>query len=284
MGPVWHRLPSPARAVVRSTHRTLRRLAVLPADALDAWRHPGRLLPPRALRFVGDGDFEAIGAEFLQHFVALGGLEPQHRVLDIGSGVGRMAVPLTRFLDSTARYDGFDIVRRGVAWCERRITPRFPHFHFHHADVFNRRYNPRGQVQARTFRFPVDDARVDFAFATSLFTHLLPEDADHYIGEMARVLRPGGRCLCTFFLVNDEVDARVRAGDARMAFRHRGADVWLLDTDVPENAVAYREDRIREAYTARGLAIVEPIRRGAWSGYPTPTTFQDIVVAAKIAP
>ena len=277
----WHRLPAPARAIVRSGRRAWQRVSAFPADAFDAWRYPTRLLPPRSLRFVGDGDFETIGAEFLQHFVSLGGLEPQHHVLDVGSGVGRMAVPLTAFLLPAASYDGFDIVGAGVSWCRRRITPRFPHFRFHHADVFNSRYNPGGRQQARTFRFPYDDRSFDFAFATSLFTHLLPDDADRYIAEMARVLRPGGRCLCTFFLVNDEVARRSAEGRALLDFRHRRGEAWVVDDDVPENAAAYGETWVRGRYAEHGLIVRDPIHAGSWSGHPAPVTVQDSVVATK---
>lgn len=180
-----------------------------------------------------------------------------------------------------ARYDGFDIVGSGVAWCQGHITPRFPQFHFHHADVFNRRYNRGGRQPAHLFRFPFDDASIDFAFATSLFTHLLPDDADRYIAEMARVLRPGGRCLCTFFLMNDAAARHGRDGHALLEFRHRLGDAWLVDDDVPENAVAYDEARMRATYTAHGLTIREPIHAGSWSGHAAPVTFQDIVVAVK---
>ena len=54
--------------------------------------------PPAELTFCGDGDYRAIGAEFLGHFVRLADLRPHERVLDIGCGIGRMAVPLTQFL------------------------------------------------------------------------------------------------------------------------------------------------------------------------------------------
>lgn len=61
--------------------------------------------------FVGDGDYRAIGLEYLGHFVHIGGLKPNHRVLDIGCGIGRMAVPLTQFLDpKTGTYEGVDPV------------------------------------------------------------------------------------------------------------------------------------------------------------------------------
>jgi len=53
------------------------------------------LIPPRHLIFIGDGDYENTGKEFLHYFVKLAGLKPDDKVLDIGCGIGRMAVPLT---------------------------------------------------------------------------------------------------------------------------------------------------------------------------------------------
>jgi Methylase involved in ubiquinone/menaquinone biosynthesis len=78
--------------------------------------------PPPENVFVGDGDYRAIGAEFLGHFVRLGGLKPSDRVLDIGCGIGRMAVPLTQYLDSDAVYEGIDPVGEGIAWCTKTIS------------------------------------------------------------------------------------------------------------------------------------------------------------------
>lgn len=41
--------------------------------------------------------------------------------MDIGSGIGRTAVPLTKFLNPDARYEGFDVVKKGVKWCNAKI-------------------------------------------------------------------------------------------------------------------------------------------------------------------
>ena len=75
--------------------------------------------------FVGDGNFQAVGAEFLGHFIRKGGLRPDSRVLDIGCGIGRMAVPLTQYLDTaTGSYRGIDPVAGGINWCRQTISRR----------------------------------------------------------------------------------------------------------------------------------------------------------------
>src|SRR6185503_10967146 len=101
-------------------------------------------LPPLRMRFVGMGDFREIGEEMASLLVRVGGLCPGDRVLDIGSGIGRVAIPLTRILDPAASYDGFDVVKRGVDWCRRHITPRHPNFRFHLVDVRSSEYRDRG--------------------------------------------------------------------------------------------------------------------------------------------
>lgn len=55
----------------------VRRVLYFPADLSDRlWNHWREDRPPRGITFVGDGDFDAIGREFLGHFVDLGGLRP----------------------------------------------------------------------------------------------------------------------------------------------------------------------------------------------------------------
>src|SRR5689334_20530593 len=94
-------------------------------DALADFIAANRYLPvpPKERNFVGDGDYKAIGIEFLRHFVRLGGLRSTDRVLDIGCGIGRMALPLTLWLDpAKGTYEGVDVVADGIAWCEETIS------------------------------------------------------------------------------------------------------------------------------------------------------------------
>src|SRR5512134_1996197 len=87
-------IPDWMHPMLRSVRRVLRRFYFVPVDMLYSLRDKGDLQPPPSLLFVGDGDFKKTGEEFKTHLVQLGGLKADHRVLDIGCGVGRMAVPL----------------------------------------------------------------------------------------------------------------------------------------------------------------------------------------------
>jgi SAM-dependent methyltransferase len=258
-----------------------RRLRWGPSDLLAARRRDSGLPPhpPRYLAFVGGGDFDAVGQDFLGWFREYGELAPGERVLDIGSGVGRMALPLTEYLGDGS-YAGFDVGRGMVRWCQREIGDRWPNFEFTWAPVYNGKYNPFGNVAATEFRFPYDDASFDFAFATSLFTHLLADEARHYLAETARVLRPGGRCLLTFFLLTPASRERIAAGTSSFPFVHEIPGGLTIDAAQPEAATAFPAEDV-EAWCAEvGLHLREPLQLGTWSGREG-LTLQDVLVAVR---
>jgi SAM-dependent methyltransferase len=255
-------------------------------DRVGGRRDP--LIPPRRLHFVGhaDSDFAGTGDEFLTHFVALGGLEPDDRVLDIGSGIGRMARPLTGFLRAAdgGAYDGFDVNPGGITWCREHYDDTHPHFAFVVADIFNTRYNPAGTQAAAEFTFPYDDGTFDFALATSVFTHLTEDAADRYLAEAARTLKPGGTLFATWLLLDEDSRAAVRAGRAALPFRigAEGAGpetTAVIDPAVPEDAIAFDREWLYGALERHGLAV-HAIHEGRWRATPGPT-YQDIVVATK---
>lgn len=254
----------------------MRATALDACDALLRRRDP--LIPPRRLGFVGSGDFRTAGDEFRELFVDLGGLLPDEDVLDVGSGVGRAAIGLTGWL--RGRYEGIDVVRRGIEWCQQAITPRFPNFQFQVADVYNRHYNPVGRFSASEYRFPFEERSFDFVVLTSVFTHLLPADRDNYISEIARVLRPNGRCFATFFLLDDEVRSSLRDGRGSIDFRFERPGYRTNNERIPEAAVAYDEADVAAQLERNGLRITA-VRYGVWSGRGDGLGWQDIVVTAR---
>jgi SAM-dependent methyltransferase len=244
-------------------------------DGVTGRRDP--LVPPRRLLTDDYGDFDRIGREFRDIFIRIGGLRPEHSVLDVGCGPGRMAVPLTKYLSSDGRYDGFDMVADEVAWCRQSVTPRFPNFRFALVDVYNERYNPDGAVSPSEFRFPYEDEAFDFAFLTSVFTHMLAPEVEHYLGELRRVMRPSGRCLVTWFLLNGESQALIASGKSRYAFPYPAGPARVNDAESPEAAVAYPEDWLIATSRERGLRV-ESIHPGDWCGREGSLSWQDIAI------
>lgn len=161
-------------------------------------------------------------------------------MLDVGCGSGRMALPLTGYLNSEGRYAGFDISQKAIAWCQEHITSAHPNFQFEVSDIYNSLYNPKGKYQSLDFRFPYPDASFDVVFLTSVFTHMFPPDVEHYLDEISRVLKPGGRCLCTYFLLNDESLAHIAEGKSAHNFQHGDRVIGQSTRSGPKKQSACR--------------------------------------------
>lgn len=216
--------------------------------------------------FGGPQGFTEHGDKWVRYFSQTCDLKPDEHVLDVGCGVGRVAIPLAGYLTSQARYEGLDVVPERIQWCQENITPRWSNFRFRLADVFNKASNPGGHKQAKDYTFPYEDEQFDFAFLISVFTHMLPEDVEHYLRELKRVLRPGGRCAITYLLLNDEALRAVEEGRSRQELPHDFGDYRLGSKEVPERLVAYREDFVLDLYEKIGLGIKPPIHYGRWAG------------------
>ncbi len=237
--------------------------------------------PPPDLMFCGDGDFRAIGAEFLERLVRDADLTPGERMLDIGCGIGRLALPLTQYLDEAGSYEGVDPVAAGIAWCAAAITPSYPRVRFQHLDLHHPLYNPHGALPTAGTRLPFPDASFDLVCLVSVLTHLDAPEALHYAHEAARLLAPGGRCFATAFLMNPPARAALAAKPGRLAFDPAGpGPVYQAEPGAPLTAVAFDEDVLLEMFLRHGLRRRSPMQYGHWSGRDTPS-FQDICIFEK---
>jgi ubiquinone/menaquinone biosynthesis C-methylase UbiE len=232
-------------------------------------------LPPLHLRrYVGPlRSFESSGAEFMEYLRSLAGLRRGERVLDIGCGCGQMALHLKNYLDEGGSYAGVDIHGPSIRWCRQKIAQRHKNFHFAHIDVRNLAYNPSGAQRAETYQFPFEDRSFDLILLKSVFTHMRPLEVSNYVGEVARLLKNDGRCLATFFLLNDE-QARL-AND--LAFNYGEGEWRYVHEHSPESAVAYDEHFIMTLLEQYGLAVEKKIY-GTWSGREDGLSYQDILI------
>lgn len=266
-------VPEPLKPALRKLYHS----ASDRAELLSGRRDP--LTPPKrmwASVTSPDLDFKEQGEGLRLFLTEKCGLRPHETVLDVGCGIGRNAVPL---IGRVGEYYGFDIMPDAVRWCQKNISKRYPNFHFHLADVYNEAYNPGGKSPASLYRFPYADGKFDLVFLVSVFTHMLYADMENYLSEIARVLRPGGRCAISFFILNEESRRQVTAGQGAFNFRVKLDGCYAESAEKPEWAIAYDEGVVRGLYGRHGLTIKEPIQYGTWPS--SKEQVQDIVVAYK---
>jgi ubiquinone/menaquinone biosynthesis C-methylase UbiE len=105
------------------------------------------------------------------------GLQPHHRVLDVGCGTGSLAVLIKR-LYPTVDVTGIDPDPKALARAERKAKRAAVSVRF-----------DRGFADALAY----PDASFDRVFSSLMFHHLDSGNKDRSLREFRRVLRPGGR-------------------------------------------------------------------------------------------
>jgi SAM-dependent methyltransferase len=242
------------------------------------------LVPPVDLMHDGPQsykEFKQNGAEFLRYYIELCGLRPDERMLDVGSGIGRKTLPLVNYLNEDGSYDGLELVKSGVDWCTEKYSSKYPNFRFHLIDVYNELYNTHGKYRAAEYRFPFDDEQFDFVVLNSVFTHMIAEEVENYLGEVARVLKTGGRCLISFFLLNEESSGFIEQGKSTIDLRHQIGPARVVSREKPEVAIGFDEGYVRHLYERLGLGMKKPINYGSWCGRQEFLSYQDLILAFK---
>jgi SAM-dependent methyltransferase len=170
-------------------------------------------------------------------------------VFDFGSGCGRLARRLIQQRPQPRRYLGIDVHRGMVKWCRSNVTPVAPQFRFLHHDVFNRGLNSSAKTDV--LPFPVEGESFSFVEAWSVFTHLTQNQAEHYLGEVSRILTPDGVFQSTWFLFDKT--------DFPMMQRRQNA-LYINLTD-PSNAVIYDRAWLLGMTQQLGLVLheIEPL-------------------------
>jgi SAM-dependent methyltransferase len=200
-------------------------------------------------------NFLQIGVAVLADLIQNAELHENSRVIEIGSGIGRVAVPMTQWLES-GHYAGFEIVPAGVEWCRREVTSKYPNFKFEHIDVYNEGYNPTGSSSLQDFALRAPFGQYDVAVFCSVFTHLIAIDAETYFRLMAEHVAPGGYLWSTWFLMDAEARDSVKAGKSSLSFILRDERTFHLDEKgVSTAAVAFDADYLRSLFRENGFSI-----------------------------
>jgi ubiquinone/menaquinone biosynthesis C-methylase UbiE len=149
---------------------------------LDQYRHLWKKIQGEEsshAQAVG-GDFDTVGLlEF--NLLKQAGLQPDHRVVDVGCGSGRLASKLANYLTPQGGYVGTDILPNLLD--HARSLCRRPEWEF---------------IQTNGQEIPVGDNWADVICYFSVMTHITHEETWQYILESKRALKPGGVLVCSF--------------------------------------------------------------------------------------
>ena len=135
---------------------------------------PARLTRDQAATF---DEFHGGGRESTRALAKFVGLAPGMRVLDVGCGIGGPARTLTAEFGCVVT--GLDLT----------------HDFIHAAEWLSARLGMAGQVrflQGSALELPLPDASFDLVWSQNMLMNL--PDKDRFAREVARVLKPGGRC------------------------------------------------------------------------------------------
>jgi SAM-dependent methyltransferase len=220
-----------------------------------------------------------------------GGITKNSALLEIGCGLGRTAFPLRYILSSDGSYDGFEICHDKIKFLQTTFHKAYPNFRFIWANIHNTFYNPKGQISAGDYRFPYPENSFDIVYAASVFTHMLPETTAHYFQQAARVLKPHGRCLFSFFLLDNYQPLQPRPlGFARPDFNfdhqynNYGDDFAIVKPENPEYMTAYSLNLIKHYATQAGLELAQAPIPGLWSGSTSTWVGAQDLVVLKVSP
>ena len=253
-------------ALSASQRHAVRRLYYFPADFIDGISGKrGKYVPPRGIVYTGGTgqpeEFVKQGIHQLNLLKEHIDLQPSDGVLDIGSGIGRTAIALVDYLNDTGYYEGFDVVDLGVNWCNRKISKDNPNFNFTYVPLFNDLYNNK-VAKASEFDFPYEQSRFNKIFSFSVFTHMGVDEIQNYLNESRRVLKPGGKCLSTFFIYDNSNEAYI-TNNERFSFPHKKEGYRLMDENVTAGNIAIHRDLLNEMMKNAGFSEVKVIE-GFW--------------------
>jgi len=245
------------------------------------FEYRGHKIPADLAEMTGGGaeTWEAIALAHLDYYQRWTPLTSTDAVLEIGCGIGRDALHLVDIIEPPGRYVGMDVTAPSIRWCKENITRDHSNFRFVHLDVRSPMYNPSGAFTTDDVEFPLSDRSFDLVFLHSVFTHMFRDAIEHYLVEIARVLKSTGHVMVSFFIAEDASLAAAAANGSAQTFRFPadGAD-RINDADHPEAAVGFTLESIEAMAQGAGLKVTQD-HRGFWSGlHPDAPNGQDIVI------
>lgn len=201
---------------------------------------------------------------------------PGAKVVELGCGCGRIAQFVAPMLDEAegGSYDGYDTWLTGIEWAEAHIGRAYGHVRFHHLGA---RGGP-GYEADRSYRLDLPDGSRDAVLGVSVFTHLRRHAASDYAGEIARILKPGGKAYLTFFASKE----RFRDLQPLAACEDDEYGIYFVKPEFEDAFVD--EAQARRMFEGHGLQVLG-VKYGHWRGpkhgYRGYAGYQDLFIVKK---
>lgn len=153
--------------------------------------HGGSAAPPGVvIRAPGSYDLTVrlatLGREqaLRETFLNLARTQPGETVLDVGCGTGTLAVAAKRRVGAAGQVSGVDASREMLARARKKAKKARVQIEF---------------CEAPAQALPFENGRFDLVLCTVMLHHVPAKARSGCIGEIARVLRPGGRAFIADF-------------------------------------------------------------------------------------
>ncbi|MGD1713245.1 glycosyltransferase family 92 protein [Dapis sp. BLCC M172] len=241
-------------------------LKIFPGDDINTFEKMIHQLTHNALKWLG-------------YLIQRVGIKPTDSILDIGSGEGNIYYGLAYYLTPKGRYEGIDFSEKVIDWAQQEITSRKSNFNFQYYDIYHPIYNTKGNVPMTEFILPYPEASFDAICISNLFTHLSSIDLRHYLHQIQRVLKVGGKCLFACFLINSESEKLITDGKSSQHLVYEVEGGFCLDPELPEKTLGFQESVLIDWIKESGLTIVGKYY-GSWCGRKS-FTHQDLLIVEK---
>ncbi|MDB5154447.1 MAG: ubiquinone/menaquinone biosynthesis C-methylase UbiE [Mucilaginibacter sp.] len=213
-----------------------------------------------------------------------------NNILDIGCGTGLLGMSAEPFTFDSGTYTGIDVMAEDINFCKGNFN--LANYDFIHFDVANPTYASSQSKKQKPW--PIANESQDLVTALSVWTHLDESDATFYFKEIQRVLRPGGKAIITFFLLNEHYkESLSKRKNETGRFHNTDQMGWIFDVNaydsqnwfttkgakVPEDAIGITTEGLDILIKNSDLKLIQ-YYPGNWKEMPG-VFFQDILIFEK---
>lgn len=135
---------------------------------------------PGLFSHLGRAVFSLSGTVYAGRFIQAAGLRPEDRVMEVGSGLGRILTASQRRVGAEQHYVGIDLSYQMVSRARRGLEPRRPPIHF---------------LLASALQMPFRPQCFDVVLLSHVVKYLTDPQLRQVLAQVRELLRPGGRIV-----------------------------------------------------------------------------------------